>query len=105
VSLQTFYRYFASKDELLLALIADAMTKRAIVGPRLCRYTDPMDRLRFYITAPLEWFDAIATKAGMRFIVSTHCTCTASSRMSSPRPGSRSSISSSRVNSARTAAY
>ena len=27
VSLQTFYRYFASKDELLLALIADAMTE------------------------------------------------------------------------------
>ena len=26
VALQTFYRYFASKDELLLAVIGDAMT-------------------------------------------------------------------------------
>ena len=27
VALQTFYRYFASKDELLLAVIGDAMTE------------------------------------------------------------------------------
>ncbi len=74
VSLQTFYRYFASKDELLLALIADAMneacdrwTKAAADIP------DPMDRLRFYITAPLDQFggDSHAV-AGMRFVVTTH---------------------------------
>jgi AcrR family transcriptional regulator len=34
VALQTFYRYFASKDELLLAVIADAMTEACAAGPR-----------------------------------------------------------------------
>ena len=74
VSLQTFYRYFASKDELLLALIADAMTEACDRWAKAAAdIPDPMDRLRFYITAPLESSMAIATTAaGMRFIVSTH---------------------------------
>ena len=74
VALQTFYRYFASKDELLLAVIGDAMTEacdrwsKAAAG-----IPDPMDRLRFYITAPLEQFHGDNYEAGgMRFIVSTH---------------------------------
>lgn len=74
VALQTFYRYFASKDELLLAVIGDAMIEacdrwsEAAAG-----ITDPLERLRFYITAPLEQFcDDNAEAGGMRFIVSTH---------------------------------
>ena len=74
VALQTFYRYFASKDELLLAVIGDAMNEacdrwaNAAAG-----MPDPMDRLRFYITAPLEQFQGDSHEAGgMRFIVSTH---------------------------------
>ena len=51
VALQTFYRYFASKDELLLAVIGDVMVDA-------CEYwtaaaaelPDPLARLRFYIT-------------------------------------------------------
>jgi AcrR family transcriptional regulator len=74
VALQTFYRYFASKDELLLAVIGDAMTEAC---GRWVEATsgmpDPMDRLRFYVTAPLEQFQGDSDEAaGMRFIVSTH---------------------------------
>lgn len=73
VALQTFYRYFASKDELLLAVIGDAMTEAcdrwADAARDLC---SPMDRLRLYVTAPLERLDGDShDAAGMRFIVST----------------------------------
>jgi TetR/AcrR family transcriptional regulator len=74
VALQTFYRYFASKDELLLAVIGDAMTEACDRWAEAAAdLPDPMDRLRFYITAPLELFHGDShDAAGMRFIVATH---------------------------------
>lgn len=74
VALQTFYRYFASKDELLLAVIGDAMTEACDRWSKAAaEIPDPMDRLRSYIVAPLEQFDnGGQDAAGMRFIVSTH---------------------------------
>jgi AcrR family transcriptional regulator len=73
VALQTFYRYFASKDELLLALIGDAMTEACDRWAEAAAdLPDPMERLRFYLTAPLERFRDSHDAAGMRFIVSTH---------------------------------
>jgi TetR/AcrR family transcriptional regulator len=74
VALQTFYRYFASKDELLLALIADAMAEACDAwAAAAAEITDPIDRLRFFVTAPLELFRGDGQEAaGMRFIVSSH---------------------------------
>jgi AcrR family transcriptional regulator len=74
VALQTFYRYFASKDELLLAVIGDAMTEACEHWAQVAAgLPDPLQRLRFYITAPLERLDDNNHDgAGMRFIVSTH---------------------------------
>jgi TetR/AcrR family transcriptional regulator len=73
VALQTFYRYFASKDELLLAVIADAMTdaceRWAAAAAEL---PDPLGRLKYYLTStlgPLNSRGVAAAKA--RFIVST----------------------------------
>ncbi|MEZ0362708.1 TetR/AcrR family transcriptional regulator [Mycobacterium sp. pUA109] len=72
VALQTFYRYFASKDELLLAVIGDAMTdaceRWAQAGAEL---DDPLARLRLYITSTLERLNS-SDAATARFIVSTH---------------------------------
>jgi TetR/AcrR family transcriptional regulator len=74
VALQTFYRYFSSKDELLLAVISDAMTEacarweRGAVG-----IPDPLDRVRYFITSILGGAgreprrDALA-----QFMVTTH---------------------------------
>jgi TetR/AcrR family transcriptional regulator len=74
VALQTFYRYFPSKDELLLAVIADAMTEacsRWAAGAE--GLADPIARLRFYITAVIEVLDAEDGDGGAaKFIVSTH---------------------------------
>ncbi|GFG95427.1 hypothetical protein MTIM_13060 [Mycobacterium timonense] len=74
VALQTFYRYFASKDELLLAVIGDAMTEACDRWAKAAAdMSDPMDRLRSYITAPLQQFHGDAQEAaGIRFIVSAH---------------------------------
>jgi AcrR family transcriptional regulator len=72
VALQTFYRYFASRDELLLAVIGNAMDEaceRWAVAAR--ELPDPVARMRFYIMSALgEREDQ--TDAMARFVVSSH---------------------------------
>jgi AcrR family transcriptional regulator len=73
VALQTFYRYFASKDELMLAVIGDAMTDAcehwALTAAEM---PDPLARLRYYITSTLDRLDGDGHDAATaRFIVST----------------------------------
>ncbi len=55
VALQTFYRHFTTKDELILAVIEDmvgqtAQTARAAATD----IASPLDRLRFYIASVLD---------------------------------------------------
>lgn len=73
VALQTFYRYFASKDELLLAVIADAMADACAQWEAAAsELPDPLARLRFYITAVIEVLDSEGGEGGTaRFVVST----------------------------------
>lgn len=73
VALQTFYRYFASKDELLLAVIGDAMSEACERWSEAAsELSDPLDRLRYYITSTLEGLDGEGRHAATaRFIVST----------------------------------
>ena len=73
VALQTFYRYFASKDELLLAVIGDAMTDACDRWSETAgELPHPLDRLRYYITSTLEGLDRDGSHAATaRFIVST----------------------------------
>jgi TetR/AcrR family transcriptional regulator len=55
VALQTFYRYFAGKDELLLAVLEDLVAEGAHEMARLAEgITDPIARLRFFVTRPIE---------------------------------------------------
>jgi TetR/AcrR family transcriptional regulator len=74
VALQTFYRYFASKDELLLAVIADAMSEACTRWADDARkLRDPVARLRFYITNIIDVLDSEGGGGGTaRFVVSTH---------------------------------
>lgn len=74
VALQTFYRYFATKDELLLAVIADAMTDACGRWADAARdLPDPVARLRFYVTAVIEVLDSEDGDGGTaKFVVSTH---------------------------------
>lgn len=73
VALQTFYRYFASKDELLLAVIGDAMIESCQRMSEVAQaLPDPLARLRFYITATLDRLDdGSSSAATSKFIVAT----------------------------------
>jgi TetR/AcrR family transcriptional regulator len=73
VALQTFYRYFTSKDELLLAVIGDAMSDACERWASIAAdFPDPLMRVRFFIVSTLERLDGDARNAAMsRFIVST----------------------------------
>jgi TetR/AcrR family transcriptional regulator len=73
VALQTFYRYFASKDELLVAVIGDAMSdacaRWAVAAAEL---PDPLARLEYYLTATLDRLGPNGQAAGTaRFVVAT----------------------------------
>jgi AcrR family transcriptional regulator len=74
VALQTFYRYFASKDELLLAVIADAMTDACARWETAAReLPNPIARLRFYVTTIIDVLDGEGGDGGTaKFVVSTH---------------------------------
>jgi AcrR family transcriptional regulator len=55
VALQTFYRYFPGKDELLLAVLEDLIAEGARVMARAAEgLSDPIERLHFFITRPIE---------------------------------------------------
>src|SRR5262245_49679234 len=52
VALQTFYRLFAGKDQLLLAVFEDLIAQSCGEYEQVAReLPDPVARLRFYVTA------------------------------------------------------
>jgi AcrR family transcriptional regulator len=73
VALQTFYRYFASKDELLLAVIGDAMVKACEHWVQTAaELPDPLARLQYYVSSTLERLAGDSHSAAMsRFVVAT----------------------------------
>lgn len=77
VALQTFYRHFASKDQLLLAVFEEEIAQQ-VAGIRADGLTlpDPVQRLRFYITAALRVFHdttpSDAAIAASRFVTAEH---------------------------------
>lgn len=73
VALQTFYRYFSSKDELLLAVIGDAMTEACERWAQTAaELPDPLERVRYLLLTTLERLEGDPHNAAMsRFVVST----------------------------------
>jgi TetR/AcrR family transcriptional regulator len=73
VALQTFYRYFGSKDQLLLALIGVLIKEHCdVLAESAERFDDPVARLEIYVRrtlAPLHNTDGLASA---RFITSEH---------------------------------
>jgi AcrR family transcriptional regulator len=56
VSLKVFYRYFASKDDLLVALLEeDSRIGAQLLADAVAAYDDPVDRLRAAVTGVFEF--------------------------------------------------
>jgi len=72
IALQTFYRHFEGKDQLLLAVLEDTIAEGAAQFEAAARHLpDPLDRLRSYVTAvlaPIQNGDSL----GPRFITAEH---------------------------------
>lgn len=73
VSLQTFYRYFAGKDELILAVIEQRIAEACVAFNLGARHEpDPVQRLRSYVVTAIAGLDGRASPAARRFISSEH---------------------------------
>ena len=74
VALQTFYRLFAGKDQLLLAVFDDLIAEQCAQYEQAAReLADPVARLRFYITTALESVAAEDGGIAPRFVTAEHC--------------------------------
>jgi AcrR family transcriptional regulator len=74
IALQTFYRYFEGKDQLLLAVIENMVEESCIVyKERAQDLPDPVSRLHSYITSVVTSLDSRGDNSGgPRFITTEH---------------------------------
>jgi TetR/AcrR family transcriptional regulator len=71
IALQTFYRYFSSKDYLLLAVIEDVIDENCrAFRAQAAELSEPIERLQFYVTATVRGLGA--SSGGPSFITSEH---------------------------------
>jgi AcrR family transcriptional regulator len=71
IALQTFYRCFSGKDSLLLAVIEDIIEENCVLfRERAHELTDPVERLRFYVTATVRGL--AGPGGGPSFMTSEH---------------------------------
>jgi TetR/AcrR family transcriptional regulator len=71
IALQTFYRYFPGKDQLMLAVLEDMVEEGAeSYRARARKISDPVARLRFYVHTVLDSLEG--TAKGASFVTSEH---------------------------------
>jgi TetR/AcrR family transcriptional regulator len=73
IALQTFYRLFAGKDQLLLAVLGDMITEHCAQLEEAARtLPDPVARVRFYVTSVVALLDVEESPNGPRFTTAQH---------------------------------
>ncbi len=71
IALQTFYRYFEGKDQLLLAVIENMVEESCVAfKERAQNLPDPVSRLHSYVTSVVTSLDT--NTSGPRFITTEH---------------------------------
>jgi AcrR family transcriptional regulator len=72
VALQTFYRHFGGKDQLLIAVIGEMIDAHCeSLAERAAGFDDPVERLHLYVTDTLSLVGS-GDATGGRFITSQH---------------------------------
>ena len=73
VALQTFYRYFESKDQLLVAVLEDLIGSQTRAREaQAAAISDPVARLRFFVTWPVQTLGQPITFRSTRAITAQH---------------------------------
>jgi len=73
VALQTFYRYFESKDQLLVAVLEDLIGEQTRAREaQAAEIIDPVARLRFFVTWPVRTLGQPNAFGGARSITAEH---------------------------------
>jgi AcrR family transcriptional regulator len=73
VALQTFYRHFGGKDQILIAVIGDLVEAHCeALAARASAEDGPVERLRFYITETLTVMVGSGSSGAGRFMTSQH---------------------------------
>jgi TetR/AcrR family transcriptional regulator len=74
IALQTFYRYFEGKDQLILAVIEQMVTESAeTYKQQATKIDDPLERLQFYVTVVIRGLAAQGNgAASARFMATEH---------------------------------
>jgi TetR/AcrR family transcriptional regulator len=73
VALQTFYRVFGGKDQLLLAVFEDLISESCAEYEEQARdLPDPIARVHYYVTATVGSIGSDPTDVGPRFVTSEH---------------------------------
>src|SRR6476620_3133713 len=73
VALQTFYRIFAGKDQLLLAVFENLIAESCVEYEEAARaLPDPVARLRFYVTEAVRSVGSGGVGVGPRFVTAEH---------------------------------
>ena len=73
VALQTFYRLFGGKDQLLLAVFEDLIAENCVRDEEAARQLpDPVARLHFYVTAALHTLSGGDAAIAPRFVTAEH---------------------------------
>src|SRR5262245_19561182 len=71
VAMQTFYRHFTGKDQLLLAVLEDLVAENSVRYEQAAReLPDPLSRLRYYLMSIVSGLSN--DLAGSRFVTSEH---------------------------------
>lgn len=73
VALQTFYRHFGGKDQLLIAVVGDLITGHCeSLAARAATLDDPVERLHFHVTETLAVLAGDRGAPGARFMTAQH---------------------------------